>query len=360
MEIKEFLQSAHEQGVSDIHMSVGTVPAIRKNGELYKCHDSQSTGENTPLTPDDTIKAARYIMTDEQYKKWQDKGEIDFAYAIPGVGRFRINIYKQRGCASLVIRPVPHKIPAIDALGLPKVVEKLAQREQGLVLITGSPGNGKSTTIAAMINMINQFKAFHIITIEDPIEYLYQHKKSIVDQREVGIDTCSVNDALKATLRQDPDVIMISELLEPETISIALTAAENGRLVIAALPTISTVQTIQRIIEVFPNEHREKVKLQLSTCLQGIITQQLIPHSDGDGLVLASEVLINNNAMRVLIKEGKFHQVNTFLQTGRRWGMCSMDISLLDLYQKGDINLENAVKYVSDYETFMSMVKKLN
>lgn len=357
MEINELLKIAVAEGASDIHLAVGTPPAFRLSGNLTRWAPG---GEPHPnLSQQDTLQAAQTLMSSEQFQLWQQRGELDFSYAIPGVGRFRVNAYRQRGCISIALRPVPFKIPPLESLGIPQTVTSLADKANGLVLVTGPTGSGKSTTLAALINKINQERSCHIITIEDPIEYLYQHQKSVVDQREVGSDTPALNGALRACLRQDPDVILVGELRDPETISTAVTAAETGHLVFAALHTNSAAQTIDRIIDIFPRGQQEHIKVQLSTTLQGVVTQQLLPHASGKGRVLAAEIMIVNPAIRNLIREGKSHQIPTVLQTGTRFGMQSMDMALRDLVKAGKVTTETALKYCSDPDNLSRMVNSI-
>jgi twitching motility protein PilT len=346
---------AMEQGASDIHLSVGTQPAFRINGKLRH----QNTDDNEQfknLNRDDIMDIIREIMDEEQLLLWRENGEFDFSYSLPGVGRFRVNVYRQRGCPSLAIRPVPYEIPPLDGLGVPEAIVDLMEKKNGLVLVTGTTGSGKSTTLAALINKVNMECEKHIITIEDPIEYLYQHKKSIVDQREVGSDTATFAGALRSCLRQDPDVILIGELRDLETISTAITAAETGHLVLATLHTNSASQSIDRIIDIFPPNQQEQIKVQLASTLHGIITQQLIPRVDGQGMVLASEVMISIPAIRNLIREGKTHQIPTVLQTGTRWGMKTMDASLCDLVKNNIVNFDVAMNYTNDKDSFARLV----
>ncbi len=354
MEMNTLLKDAVEIGASDIHLSVGMPPVLRVNGQLIRWAPE---GEPHPaLRKEDALKAIQALMSPEQYQMWHEKGEFDFSYSLPGIGRFRVNAYRQRGCASMALRPVPYRIPALESLGVPLAVTYFPERTHGLVLVTGPTGSGKSTTLAALINKINQERACHIITIEDPIEYLYQHQKSIVDQREVGSDTASLAGALQACLRQDPDVISVGEMRDLDTITTAITAAETGHLVFATLRTNSTAQTVDRIIEVFPREQQEQIKVQLSAVLQGIITQQLLPGADGNGRVLATEVLIATPAVRNLIREGKTQQIQTVLQTGVRWGMQTMDMALCDLVREGKVTQETALKYTNDQGNIMRIL----
>jgi len=354
MDVKVLLKEAVESKASDIHLTVGTPPVFRINGSLTRV---SLEGQVLPaLTQEDTLQAAQALMTEEHIQLWQQKGEFDFSYSLPGVGRFRVNVFRQRGCTSLALRPVPYKVPRLEELGVPQVVTTFAERANGLVLVAGPTGSGKSTTLAALINKINQERSCHIITLEDPIEYLHQHQQSMVNQREVGSDTMSLAGAFRACLRQDPDVILIGEMRDIETISTAINAAETGHLVFAALQTNSASQTIERIIDVFPPGQQEQIKVQLSSTLQGVVTQQLLPTADGKGRVLAAEVMIVNPAIRNLIREGKTHQMLTVLQTGSRWGMQTMEMALRELVRSGRINLETAQVYCNDLESFNKLM----
>ena len=355
MDAIRILTMAMEHGASDIHLSVGTQPAFRINGNLtHQIIDDNEQYKD--LNRDDIMDIIREIMDEEQLLAWRKNGEYDFSYSLPGVGRFRINAYRQRGCPSLAIRPVPYEIPPLDSLGVPEAIVDLMEKKNGLVLVTGTTGSGKSTTLAALINKINMECEKHIITIEDPIEYLYQHKKCIVDQREVGSDTVTFAGALRSSLRQDPDVILIGELRDLETISTAITAAETGHLVLATLHTNSASQSIDRIIDIFPPNQQEQIKVQLASTLHGIITQQLLPRIDGQGMALASEVMISIAAIRNLIREGKTHQIPTVLQTGTRWGMRTMDASLCELVKNNIVSLDVAMNYTNDKDSFSRLV----
>jgi len=346
----KILKKALELGASDIHLSVGTQPAFRINGRLTRWYIDDD--KSYKLTHDEIMDFIREVMDQEKLASWRENGEIDFSFSIPSYSRFRINCYRQRGCPSLAIRPVPYEIPPLDVLGVPEAIISLIEKKNGLILVTGTTGCGKSTTLAALINKINKEEEKHIITIEDPIEYLYQHEKSIIDQRELGSDTFSFAKALRSCLRQDPDVILIGEMRDLETISTAITAAETGHLVLATLHTNSAAQSIDRIIDIFPPNQQEQIKVQLAATLQGIITQQLLPRADGNGMALASEVLITVPAVRNLIREGKTHQITTVLQTGTRWGMQTMDISLRNLVLKNMVKIDTAMNYTNDKESF--------
>ena len=358
MDVVSILKKAIEVGASDIHFSVGIPPTFRISGKLIR--DQFEEHQFKKITRDDIIKIVHEIMNREQLAAWHEKGEYDFSYSLPGIGRFRVNVFRQRGCPSLAIRPVPYEIPPLNELGIPDAFIKLAQKKDGLILVTGSTGCGKSTTLAALINEINMTEEKHIITIEDPIEYLYQHKKSIVNQRELGGDTNSFTVALRACLRQDPDVILIGEMRDLETIATAITAAETGHLVFATLHTRTAAQSIDRIIDVFPGDQQAQIKIQLASTLQGIITQQLLPRADEQGMALAAEVLISIPAIRNLIREGKTHQIPTVLQTGGQWGMQTMEMALLDLVKKNIIKMETALSCVNDKDSFTRMINARN
>jgi twitching motility protein PilT len=333
MDFFKLVQSGIEKKASDIHITVGLPIIFRINGELVKFGDVN-------LTPQDTEKIAKTMLNEKQFSELQQKGEIDISYSTPGVGRFRINIYKQRGSYGIAIRIIPLKIPTLEELGLPLIVRDLARLPRGLILVTGPTGSGKSTTLAYMIDQMNREKKYHIITLEDPIEYLHKHNKSIINQREIGNDTLSFANALRAALRQDPDVILVGEMRDLETISIALTAAETGHLVLSTLHTLGAAKTVDRIIDVFPPHQQQQIRIQLSTVIEAIISQQLLPTIDGKARVAAFEVMIATSAISNLIREEKTHQIDTAIQTGSKLGMQTLDNSLLNLYRRGLISQE--------------------
>lgn len=333
MEVIALLKKALAIGASDIHLTVGTPPVFRINGNLIRLEETQH------ITQTDTFNALSEIMNSEQFQIWQQLGELEFSYSLPGIGRFRVNAYRQRGCTSLAIRPVPYVIPSFEELQIPFAAANLAEKKQGLVLVTGQAGSGKSTTMAALINKINQERSSYVITIEDPIEYLHHHQKSIVDQREIGGDTRSVSAALRSCLRHDPDVIMIGDMTDQDTVLTVLEAAEAGHLLFASLNTCSAIQSIQRIIEMFPPAQQEQIRQKLASVLQGVISQKL--YAGIAGRELAVEVLIATTAVRSLIREGKIHQLTTVMQTGGRWGMQTMEMSLNELIQNGKINQDS-------------------
>ncbi len=316
---------------------------MRINGKLVKY------GEET-LTPEKNLSLVKQILDEEKFKQLEIKGEIDTSYSVAGLGRFRINVYKQRGTYGMAIRAVSLKIPTIEELGLPTIVKELSRKQRGLILVTGPTGSGKSTTLASMIDCINRERSCHILTLEDPIEYLHKHNKSIINQREIGSDSRSFASALRAALRQDPDVILVGEMRDLETISIAITAAETGHLVLSTLHTIGASKTIDRIIDVFPPHQQQQIKIQLSAVLEGIISQQLIPRIDNEGRVLALEIMIATPAIRNLIREGKTYQIQTAIQTGMKFGMQTMDNSLINLFRQGLISKNTALDYAVDRE----------
>lgn len=357
LDINVLLEEAVAVKASDIHLSVGTPPVFRINGSLVRVSIND---EPLPtLSPEDTLLAAQAIMSEEQFKMWREKGELDLSYSYSGIGRFRVNVFKQRGGTSMAIRPVPFEVPRLENLGVPAVVATLADKVNGLVLMTGPTGSGKSTTLAALIDKINRERSCHIITLEDPIEFLHKHQKGLVNQREVGSDTKSLSIALRSCLRQDPDVILVGEMRDLETISTAITAAETGHLVFATLHTNSAPQSIERIIDVFPPDQQDQIRVQLSSTLQGVITQQLIPLPDGQGRVLAAEVMLVNSAVRNLIREGKTHQMPTVMQTGARWGMQTMEMALRELIRSGKITLETAQEYCNDPEDLARLIRTI-
>jgi twitching motility protein PilT len=316
---------------SDLHIAAGAHPTVRVRGHLAPLEDFPR------LTPEDTREIVYSILSGEQRRRLENDLQLDFAYVIPGHGRFRVNAYFQRSALGAAFRLIPTDLTSIDALGLPPVVHELTRKPRGIVLVTGPTGSGKSTSLAAMIDEINASRDEHIMTIEDPIEFLHMHKRCIVNQRELGTDATSFAAALKSALRQDPDVILVGEMRDLDTISTALTAAETGHLVFATLHTQDAPQTIDRIIDVFPAEQQNQIRVQLSVALQGVITQQLLPTADGMGRTVACEVLVPTPAIRNLIREGKIHQITSFMQTGSAHGMQTMDAALATLVRAGKI-----------------------
>jgi twitching motility protein PilT len=336
IDFAECLKQTVELNASDLHMTVGSPPVIRVRGELRALENYQ------PLTSKDTRDLIYGILSNDQRKRLEQDWQVDFSYSVPAYGRFRVNAYMQRASVGAAFRLIPAEIKSIDQLGLPAAVHEFVKKPRGFVLVTGPTGSGKSTSLAAMIDEINQTRKEHILTIEDPIEFLHRHKNCVVNQREIGNDAQSFALGLKAALRQDPDVILVGEMRDLETISTALTAAETGHLVFATLHTQDTAQTIDRIIDVFPPHQQQQVRVQLSVALQGIMTQQLLPTADGSGRVAVCEVLSLTPAVRNLIREGKTHQIHSVLQTSASKGMQSMDAALASMVRAGKITRELA------------------
>lgn len=349
MNIIELVNIATEKKASDIHITVGIPPILRINGQLIYFNEEK-------LKPDDTKTLVYETLNEDLIKELEEKGEVDTSFSSPGIGRYRVNAYKQRGSYGMALRIIPLEIPSVDDLGLPIVVKDLARLPRGLILVTGPTGSGKSTTLATMINQINNERRCHILTLEDPIEYLHRHNQSIVNQREIGTDSKSFANGLRAALRQDPDVILVGEMRDLETISIALTAAETGHLVLSTLHTNGAAKTIDRIIDVFPPHQQQQVRVQFSSAIQAIISQQLLPKADESGRVAAFEVMVATTAIRNLIREDKIHQIDTAIQTGAKYQMQTMDASLLELYRKGLISKDTALTQAINQENIKKYI----
>lgn len=341
-DIREILEVAKIAGASDVHITVGIPPKMRVNGKLMTMDKYER------LMPADTMELAVSVMSDVQRERFEERGEYDMSFSIPELGRYRVNVYKQRGSAAMAFRLVGTKVPAPEELGVPESVIDLYQRKRGLILVTGPTGSGKSTTLAAIIDKINNCRDAHVITLEDPIEYLHQHKMAMVNQREVGLDTDNYANALRAALREDPDVILVGEMRDFETISVAITAAETGHLVLSTLHTIGAASTVDRVIDVFPPHQQQQIRVQLSNVLEAVISQQLIPAIDGSGRAAAFEVMHANHAVRNLIREGKSHQLTSVMQTNRKLGMITMDEAIQQLYYGGRISRDMAVQFATD------------
>jgi len=350
LDINELLSEVLVQNASDLHITVGSPPVMRINGMLHRLEDYPM------MTGNDTRDMVYSILTARQREQLETNLEFDLSYSVPGSARFRVNAYFQRNSIGAAFRIIPYKIKGIEELGLPVVVKEFAELPRGFVLVTGPTGQGKSTTLAAIIDIINETRNDHIITVEDPIEFLHVHKKSIVNQREVGADTHSFANALKFVLRQDPDVILVGEMRDLETISTALTAAETGHLVFATLHTQDAPQTIDRIIDVFPTYQQQQVRLQLAGTVQAIITQQLLPTVDGKGRVVACEVMVATSAIRNMIREGKTHQIYSAMQAGGRHKMQTMDSSIAALYKNGYISYDVAMARCANREEMLRLI----
>lgn len=348
LDMKELLAFAVEQNASDVHLAVGIPPKLRIHGRLTEV-------EMPPLSPTDAADSIGSTMHERHKQILKERGEVDFSFASAETGRFRVNVFMDRGSMAAAYRKVDTNIPRPDMLGIPESVVKLYKKKRGLVLVTGPTGSGKSTTLASIINKANENLTDHIITLEDPIEYIHKHKKSVVNQREVGMDTLSYGNALRAALREDPDIILLGEMRDLETISTAITAAETGHLVFSTLHTIGAASTIDRIVDVFPPHQQQQTRVQLAMVLEGVISQQLLPTADGRGRVASFEVMLANPAIRSLIRESKTHQIQSTIQTNRAMGMITMDDFLFDLFQQGSITKDNALIYAQDQN---SMKKK--
>ncbi|OHB46234.1 MAG: twitching motility protein PilT [Planctomycetes bacterium GWF2_39_10] len=340
MEILELLTFAKKEKASDVHISSGEPPMIRIHGDMRKI-DSPS------LQKEDVHKILYDILNDQQRKIFEENHELDFAIAFGDAGRFRVNAFLQSRGESIVFRTIPTVIPSLEELGMPKIVEDLTKKEKGLILVTGPTGCGKSTTLAAMIDLINRKEKCHILTVEDPIEFVHNSKNCLINQRELGHHTHSFANALRSALREDPDVILVGEMRDLETISLALTAAETGHLVFGTLHTSSAPKTVDRIIDVFPPEQQEQVRSMFSESLQAVLTQQLVKRKDGKGRIAALEIMIGTSAVRNLIRENKIAQIPSSIQTGRQYGMQTMDQALIELYQKDLVTKEAIEKLVS-------------
>jgi len=352
--IHQLLKTMVEQGASDLHITTGTPPQLRIDGQMVPL-------KLPPMQPNDTKQLCYSILTDAQKRKFEEDNELDLSFGVKGLARFRGNIYMQRGAMAGAFRLIPYKFLSFEELGLPPVVKDIAQRPRGLVLVTGPTGSGKSTTLASIIDYINDHRREHIITIEDPIEYLHPHKKCVVNQREVGADTHSFKKALKYILRQDPDVVLLGELRDLETIEAALTIAETGHLCFATLHTNSCVQTINRVVDVFPPHQQTQVRTQLSFVLEGVLSQTLIPRADGKGRVLGIEVMVPNMAIRALIRDDKVHQIYSQMQMGQeKYGMQTLNQALFMLYHGKKISMEMAMARSSEPDELKQMIANPN
>jgi twitching motility protein PilT len=340
------------RGASDLHVTAGERPKLRVDGNVV------NSSVDHVLTPRDTLQLAYSVLTENQKKRFEMEDELDFSFGITNLSRFRGNVFKQRGCVSMVVRCIPFQIKTFDELQLPQVIAGFAERPRGLVLVTGPTGAGKSTTLAAMIDKINTERRAHIITVEDPIEFIHRHRNCIINQREVGTDTKSFANALKYALREDPDVILVGEMRDLETIQAALTIAETGHLVLATLHTNSAAEAINRIIDVFPAHQQGQVRTQLAFVLEGIVTQVLLPKLSGRGRVMAAEVLVVTPAIRALVRDDKVHQIYSLMQSGKKYGMQTLNDALYQLYLGREVSAEECLRCAGDPNAFLRMIGK--
>lgn len=349
--LEDLLKAAAKSGASDLHITVGLPPMLRVTGKLSPIDELKS------LTADDTERLVMSMISEDNKQVFDDEGHVDFSLGIPGIGRFRVNAYKQRGTCGAAIRVIPFDVPNLRDLGLPQSIEAFVDKPRGFVVVTGPTGSGKSTTLAALVELINSKRNCHVMTIEDPIEYLHKHKKAIVNQREIGEDAKSFPSALRAALREDPDVILVGEMRDLETMATAITAAETGHLVLATLHTGDAVQTIDRIIDVFPEYQQRQVRVQLAGTLEAVIAQQLIPKKDKSGRVPAVEIMVGTPAVKTLIREGKTHQLRSLIQTGARFGMQTMEQSLRSWVEQGVVSEEDALAVAVDADDLRRLLK---
>jgi twitching motility protein PilT len=348
--LRALLEEMIEQDASDLHITAGERPKLRVDGEIT------NSRVEAILNPKDTLQLAYSILTEQQKKRFETEDELDFSFGIQNLARFRGNAFKQRGCVSLVIRQIPFQVKTFEQLQLPAIVAKLAEKPRGLVLVTGPTGSGKSTTLAAMVDKINREWRGHIITVEDPIEFIHRHQQCIVNQREVGTDTKSFASALKYALREDPDVVLIGEMRDLETIQAGLTIAETGHLAFATLHTNSAAETINRIIDVFPSHQQAQVRAQLAFVLEGIVTQTLLPKAKGRGRVMACEILVATPAIRALIRDDKVHQIQSSMQAGKKHGMQTLNDSLYQLYMNREVALDECLRVSGEPNEFLRMI----
>jgi twitching motility protein PilT len=348
--LRSLLEEMLEKEASDLHITAGERPKLRIDGDIT---DSAVTDV---MSPKDTLHLAYSVLTENQKKRFETEDELDFSFGIQNLARFRGNVFKQRGCVSMVIRMIPFNVRTFQELGLPPVIAKLAERPRGLILVTGPTGSGKSTTLAAIIDKINKERKGHIITVEDPIEFIHRHQACIVNQREIGTDTKSFANALKYALREDPDVILVGEMRDLETIAAALTIAETGHLALATLHTNSAAESINRIIDVFPSNQQSQVRAQLAFVLEGVITQTLLPKARGRGRVMACEIMVATPAIRALIRDDKIHQIYSAMQSGKKHGMQTMNDALYQLFTNREVNQEECERVSSDPKEFLRMI----
>ena len=350
LNLRALLQEMIEREASDLHVTAGERPKLRVDGDIT------NSSVETVLTPKDTLQLAYSVLTEQQKKRFEFEDELDFSFGIQNLARFRGNVFKQRGCVAMVLRMIPFSVRTFEDLGLPPVVARLAERPRGLILVTGPTGSGKSTTLAAMIDKINRDRKGHIITVEDPIEFIHRHQNCIVNQREIGTDTKSFSSALKYALREDPDIILVGEMRDLETIAAALTIAETGHLVLATLHTNSAAESIKRIIDVFPSTQQSQVRAQLAFVLEGVLTQTLLQKARGKGRMMACEIMVATPAIRALIRDDKVHQIYSALQSGKKHGMQTMVDALYQLYMNREVSKEECLRAASDVNEFLRAI----
>jgi twitching motility protein PilT len=350
LNLRALLQEMIEREASDLHVTAGERPKLRVDGDIT------NSSVETVLTPKDTLQLAYSVLTEQQKKRFEFEDELDFSFGIQNLARFRGNVFKQRGCVAMVLRMIPFSVRTFEDLGLPPVVARLAERPRGLILVTGPTGSGKSTTLAAMIDKINRDRKGHIITVEDPIEFIHRHQNCIVNQREIGTDTKSFASALKYALREDPDIILVGEMRDLETIAAALTIAETGHLVLATLHTNSAAESINRIIDVFPSTQQSQVRAQLAFVLEGVLTQTLLQKARGKGRMMACEIMVATPAIRSLIRDDKVHQIYSALQSGKKHGMQTMVDALYQLYMNREVSKDECMRASSDVNEFLRAI----
>jgi len=350
LDLRALLEEMIERDASDLHLTSGERPKLRIDGDIT------DSNVDTVLNPKDTLQLAYSVLTEAQKKRFEQEDELDFSFGIQNLARFRGNVFKQRGCVAMVLRMIPFSVRTFEDLGLPAVVAKLAERPRGLVLVTGPTGSGKSTTLAAMLDKVNKERRGHIITVEDPIEFIHRHQSCIVNQREVGTDTKSFAAALKYALREDPDVILVGELRDLETIAAALTIAETGHLVFATLHTNSAAESINRIIDVFPSNQQSQVRAQLAFVLEGVVTQTLLQKAKGRGRIMCAEIMVATPAIRALIRDDKIHQIYSALQSGKKHGMQTMADAIYQAYMGREISKDEALRATPDHSEFLRMI----
>ncbi len=351
LNLRTLLEEMIEKEASDLHITAGERPKLRVDGDIA---NAQSYVE--VLSPTDTLKLAYSVLTENQKKRFETEDELDFSFGIQNLARFRGNVFKQRGCVSMAIRMIPFNVRTFQELGLPPVVAKLAERPRGLILVTGPTGSGKSTTLAAVVDKINKERKGHILTVEDPIEFIHRHQGCIVNQREVGTDTRTFANALKYALREDPDVILVGEMRDIETIAATLTIAETGHLALATLHTNSAAESINRIIDVFPSNQQSQVRAQLAFVLEGVVTQTLLPRARGRGRVMAAEIMVCTPAIRALIRDDKVHQIYSQMQAGKKFGMQTMNDALYQLYMNREVTQEECLRVSPDPNEFLRAI----